>query len=191
MYPATSDWYKTLWDKIDVDFLSEETKKLQKDVKQLNKAVRNYDVYRLMEEKLKAMGTSLPLVGDLAHPAMRDRHWEQLMKATGKTFVKDDKFSLGNLLELGLHNYVDDCSEIVDRAQKVCIRLSSTCMMTERLLCMLRHEPHVTTRLTEAVSVRSGAQHREAAGEDRDHLEPAESLILSVPGHRCLPDERG
>ena len=74
-----------------------------------------------MEEKLKAMSTSLPLVGDLAHPAMRDRHWEQLMRATGKTFVKDDKFSLGDLLALGLHNYVDDCSEIVDRAQKVCI----------------------------------------------------------------------
>lgn len=72
-----------------------------------------------MEEKLKAMSTSLPLVGDLAHPAMRDRHWEQLMRATGKTFVKDDKFSLGDLLALGLHNYVDDCSEIVDRAQKV------------------------------------------------------------------------
>jgi hypothetical protein len=75
-----------------------------------------------MEEKLKAMGTSLPLIGDLAHPAMRDRHWEQLMRATGKTFVKDDKFSLGDLLNLGLHNYVDDCSEIVDRAQKVCKR---------------------------------------------------------------------
>jgi dynein heavy chain, axonemal len=81
--------------------------------------VRWLQVYRLMEEKLKAMSTSLPLVGDLAHPAMRDRHWEQLMRATGKTFVKDDKFSLGALLNLGLHNYVDDCSEIVDRAQKV------------------------------------------------------------------------
>lgn len=34
------------------------------------------------------------------------------------SFVKDDKFSLGDLLNLGLHNYVDACSEIVDRAQK-------------------------------------------------------------------------
>ena len=41
-----TDWYATLWDKIDVDFLVEETKKLTKDVKQLNKAVRNYEVYR-------------------------------------------------------------------------------------------------------------------------------------------------
>ena len=41
-----TDWYSTLWDKIDVDFLVEETKKLTKDIKQLNKAVRNYEVYR-------------------------------------------------------------------------------------------------------------------------------------------------
>jgi hypothetical protein len=57
-----SDWYKTPWDKINVDVLIEETKKLAKDVKTLNKAVRNYEVFRLLEESLKAMLTSLPLV---------------------------------------------------------------------------------------------------------------------------------
>ena len=39
-----NDWYKTPWDKIDVEFLVEETKKLAKDIKTLNKAVRNYEV---------------------------------------------------------------------------------------------------------------------------------------------------
>jgi dynein heavy chain len=29
--------------------------------------------------------------------------------------VMDEKFSLGDLLALELHNYVDACSEIVDR----------------------------------------------------------------------------
>lgn len=42
----------------------------------------------------------------------------RILQATGVSFVKDDKFSLGDLLNLGLHNYVDACSEIVDRAQK-------------------------------------------------------------------------
>lgn len=46
-----TDWYATLWDKIDVDFLVEETKKLTKDIKQLNKAVRNYEVYRCAASK--------------------------------------------------------------------------------------------------------------------------------------------
>ena len=40
------------------------------------------------------------------------------LQATGKNFVMDDKFNLGDLLRLELHNYVDACSEIVDRAQK-------------------------------------------------------------------------
>jgi dynein heavy chain, axonemal len=40
------------------------------------------------------------------------------VQATGKHFVMDAKFALGDLLSLELHNYVDACSEIVDRAQK-------------------------------------------------------------------------
>lgn len=80
--------------------------------------MRNYEVFRLLEEGLKAMMTSLPLVNDLHHPAMRERHWKMLMQLTGKVFIMDDKFSLGDLLALELHNYVDACSEIVDRAQK-------------------------------------------------------------------------
>ena len=40
------------------------------------------------------------------------------MQATGKTFVMDASFSLGDLLRVGLHQAVDACSEIIDRAQK-------------------------------------------------------------------------
>ena len=36
---------------------------------------------RKLEEAVKAMLTSLPLVSELRHPAMRPRHWKQLMKA--------------------------------------------------------------------------------------------------------------
>lgn len=49
---------------------------------------------------------------------MRERHWRMLMQTTGKQFVMDERFCLGDLLALELHNYVDACSEIVDRAQK-------------------------------------------------------------------------
>jgi len=35
---------------------------------------------RKLEEAVKAMLTSLPLVSELRHPAMRTRHWRQLMK---------------------------------------------------------------------------------------------------------------
>ena len=35
---------------------------------------------RLLEGNIKGMLTTLPLVLDLHHPAMRERHWLQLMK---------------------------------------------------------------------------------------------------------------
>lgn len=34
----------------------------------------------MLETSLKAMLTALPLVAELHHPAMRPRHWQQLMK---------------------------------------------------------------------------------------------------------------
>ena len=42
--------------------------------------MRSYEVFRLLEEKVKAMVQVLPLVQDLHHPAMRDRHWLALQK---------------------------------------------------------------------------------------------------------------
>ena len=48
----------------------------------LRKALTELFAYcRKLEEAVKAMLTSLPLVSELSHPAMRPRHWKQLMKA--------------------------------------------------------------------------------------------------------------
>jgi len=52
-----------------------ETKKLAKEIKQLNKGCRAYEVFKILEDQVKALLTSLPLVSELHHPSMRDRHW--------------------------------------------------------------------------------------------------------------------
>lgn len=65
---------------------------------------------------------------DLHHPAMRERHWKMLMQTTGKHFVMDDRFCLGDLLALELHNYVDACSEIVDRCAAPCPTAPLACI---------------------------------------------------------------
>lgn len=66
-----TDWYATLWDKIDVDFLVEETKKLTKDIKLLNKAVRNYEVYRWAHcQHFPLSMTTLPTLQSLCLPCL-------------------------------------------------------------------------------------------------------------------------
>ena len=113
-----SDWKTTLWDKIDVDSLVDAAKALLKEVRGIDKQIKGFLGYERLESEVRNMMTSLPLVADLHHPAMRPRHWKQLMKATNKSFEVDEKFSLADLLALHLHEFVDDVAEIVDRAQK-------------------------------------------------------------------------
>ena len=111
-------WKKTKWDEIDVEFLGDASKVLAKNVKGMNKNLKNWPAYKGLEDAVKNMQTSLPLVEELHHPAMRDRHWKQLMRTCGVSFVMDENFTFGGLLALKLHEYEDDVMEIVDKAQK-------------------------------------------------------------------------
>ncbi len=111
-------WKKTKWDDIDVEYLGDCCKMMSKQIKGMNKNLKNWPAFKGLEDSVKNMQTSLPLVEELHHPAMRDRHWKQLMRTTGVSFVMDSNFSLGALLALKLHEYQDDVMEIVDKAQK-------------------------------------------------------------------------
>ena len=47
--------------------------------------MRTWDTYISLESTVKNMLTSLRAVGELQNPAIRERHWLQLMKSTKVT----------------------------------------------------------------------------------------------------------
>jgi dynein heavy chain len=51
-------------------------------IKGLDKEMRMWDTYVHLEATVKNMLTSLRAVGELQNPAIRERHWLQLMKST-------------------------------------------------------------------------------------------------------------
>lgn len=59
-----------------------ECKKFAKDVRLLDKEMRGWDAYLMLEATVKNMLTSLRAVGELQNPAIRERHWIQLMAST-------------------------------------------------------------------------------------------------------------
>lgn len=61
-------------------------KKFAKDVRLLDKEMRAWDVYLGLESAIKNMMASLKAVGDLQNPSIRERHWKQLMDATGVSY---------------------------------------------------------------------------------------------------------
>ncbi|KAJ3391292.1 hypothetical protein HDU84_006208 [Entophlyctis sp. JEL0112] len=112
------EWRTTLWTEIDTDSMENRCRDLGKELRRMDKEIKGWDVYTGLDQMVKDMITSLRAVGELRSPAIRERHWKQLMKTTGVTFVltKDMKFQ--DLLSLQLHKFEDDVKNIVDRATK-------------------------------------------------------------------------
>ena len=118
-----ADWAATPWSEVDVENMEMECKKLIKEIRQLDKDTRAWEGFNGVDAEVKNMVTSLGAVGLLQSPAIRTRHWKQVMKATGveinmgETTVADDT-TLSDLLSLHLHEYEEEVATIVDRAGK-------------------------------------------------------------------------
>ena len=80
---SINDWKTTPWLEINVEQMEMDCKKFAKDLRALDKEMRAWDTYSGVESTVKNMLTSLRAVAELQNPAIRDRHWQQLMQATG------------------------------------------------------------------------------------------------------------
>lgn len=82
MHTCVEDWKTTPWRKIDVENMDIECKKFAKEIRMLDKEMRTWDTYTSLEATVKNTLTSLKAVGELQNSAIRERHWNQLMKST-------------------------------------------------------------------------------------------------------------
>jgi len=100
------EWKKSKWNDITVEVcekLQDAAKFLAKDVKNMSRGAKMWPAHKGVEDTVKNMQTTLPLITDLKNPAMRERHWKQLARATGVSFSMDERFSFGDLMALKLH----------------------------------------------------------------------------------------
>ncbi|KAF7461422.1 hypothetical protein GHT09_014996 [Marmota monax] len=140
------DWKTTKWKDINVEQMDIDCKKFAKDLRSLDKEMKTWEAFVGLDSTVKNTITSLRAVSELQNPAIRDRHWQQLMWATQVKFEMSEETTLADLLQLNLHNYEDEVRNIVDKAvkesgmEKVLRALDSTWTTME-----LEHEPHPRT----------------------------------------------
>lgn len=113
-----AEWRTTLWNDIDTDAMENRCRDISKEIRRMDKEIKGWDVFSGLDQMVKDMVTSLRAVGELKSKAIRDRHWKQLMKTTGVTFVLTHDMKFQDLLSLQLHKFEDDVKNIVDRATK-------------------------------------------------------------------------
>ncbi|XP_059853389.1 dynein axonemal heavy chain 9 [Delphinus delphis] len=139
-------WETTTWMDINVEAMDLECRWFARHIRNLDKEVRVWDAFTGLESTILNTLTSLRAVAKLQNPAMRARHWRQLMQATGVTFTMDEGTTLAHLLQLQLHHFEDEVRGIVDRAvkemgmEKVLKELQTTWVRME-----FQFEPHPQT----------------------------------------------
>lgn len=116
-------WKTTLWDKIDTENLMSLIKDMQ--TKQTNpqspqnKEIKNWRAFGALNERVKNMNIILPLISQLHSKFMMERHWKKLMRQTNKEIAfNSPKFCLDDLIQLELHKFSEEVTELVDGAQK-------------------------------------------------------------------------
>ncbi|KAK2490477.1 LOW QUALITY PROTEIN: hypothetical protein MC885_016050 [Smutsia gigantea] len=143
---SMDDWKTTRWKDMNVEQMDIDCKKFAKDVRSLDKEMKTWDAFMGLDNTVKNMITSLRAVSELQNPAIRDRHWQQLMQAAQVKFKMSDETTLADLLQLNLHKHEDEVRNIVDKAvkesgmEKVLKALESTWSTME-----FEHEPHQRT----------------------------------------------
>lgn len=85
---SIDEWKDTLWADINVENMEMECKRFVKEIRGLDKEMRAWDAFTGLDSTVKNMVTSLRAVGELQNPAIRDRHWQQLMQATKVTMTR-------------------------------------------------------------------------------------------------------
>uniref|UniRef100_UPI000FC45FB7 Dynein axonemal heavy chain 10 n=1 Tax=Bos taurus TaxID=9913 RepID=UPI000FC45FB7 len=115
---AKEEWSQTLWINLNVQFLQEGIESFLRSLRKLSRQVRNLSVAYHLESKMKAFKDSIPLLLDLKHEALRDRHWKELMEKTGVIFEMTETFTLENMFAMELHKHTDVLNEIVTSAIK-------------------------------------------------------------------------
>uniref|UniRef100_A0A5F8GSV7 Dynein axonemal heavy chain 11 n=1 Tax=Monodelphis domestica TaxID=13616 RepID=A0A5F8GSV7_MONDO len=134
---SIDNWTKTQWRQINVEQMDGELRRFAKDIWSLDKDVRFWDAYLGLELTVKNLLASLRAVTELQNPAIRERHWHQLMEITGVKFSINEGTVLADLLGLQLHKVDDEVRNIVDIAvkelgtEKILTEISYTWAMME------------------------------------------------------------
>jgi len=116
-----TEWKRVPWDDIQTDSMEDATKKFKNELRIMDKKIRQeFAAYSDLLQVVNDMLAAIPVIGDLRQDCMRERHWLAIVEMTGVQIDVENipKLFFEDLLGMKLHEYVEDVSEIVDRAQK-------------------------------------------------------------------------
>ena len=123
LYNAVMDsidgYYDILWSEVDINKINSELIDFQNRCRKLPRAMKDWQAFQDLKQKIDDFNESCPLLELMAHKAMKQRHWDRLEQITGSKFaVESDNFHLRNIMSVPLLKYKEDIEDICIAAVK-------------------------------------------------------------------------
>ncbi|CAL8089314.1 unnamed protein product [Calicophoron daubneyi] len=109
-------WKTSKWKEIDFGAIDEVIREISIEIRGMDKEVRQWPMFQGLEAELKDLNASVTAVRDLQNPAVKERHWVELMADTGRMIEINDETTLADLLSLNLHKFEEEVRGIVSKA---------------------------------------------------------------------------
>ena len=119
MKESLKKWSAMLWAELEVGTLNRGIATYSKSLKKMDKPFQKLSVYKKITVRVGGFKDSIPLLTSLKNDALRERHWKELMKATGVAFDMESKtFTLAKLFAMELNRFKDQIQTITVNAMQ-------------------------------------------------------------------------
>ncbi|KAG2467637.1 DYH6 protein, partial [Polypterus senegalus] len=107
-----SEWKDTPFDQLNVDKLQKDVNRFTQTIYMLEKGLPENDIVPNLKQGLLDFKLCLPIIVALRNPYLRTRHWDSIQYIIGRAINKDERFTLGNLLDLKVLQYKNKIGDI-------------------------------------------------------------------------------
>eukprot|EP00842_Homolaphlyctis_polyrhiza_P005476 jgi/Hompol1/592/HPOL_005362-RA len=116
---AYDNWRSRPFLSLDGTEMEDAVQKFVRRLGKMGKEMKDWDVFNVLKDRVNQTKRTIPLLLDLRNPAMRERHWNQIMDDVGKTFnPQGSDFTLDKILDLGLDQHAETISTLSTAATK-------------------------------------------------------------------------
>ncbi|CAF0910630.1 unnamed protein product [Adineta ricciae] len=112
-------WANILWSELDINQLIVNVDSFVKTFRRLPSEIKSTNVGRAVERYLIDFRSSLPIMLDLKHEALRERHWQQIIRETNVEIdLSSNVLTLDNIFQMNLHQYQEIIQNILQTSIK-------------------------------------------------------------------------
>jgi dynein heavy chain len=116
---AYNIWKQEQFLALDLVKVEEVVAENAKKIIKLSREAKDWEVLTYLRDKVNQVKRVLPVLQDLRNPALRERHWSQLVDEIGKQFdPTSPQSTLDVVLQLGLDQYSDSIATMSGAATK-------------------------------------------------------------------------